>query len=814
MAKYIGYRLYLDSDYDGAASTGDGISGGYETSIIFTDHDMPLGSGVVTYPTTVGAVSGVFYEYSGNTYFVPDDDTGFPPYEAGTITEFVEAIRGTPNNDNLEGTAGDDVIIDTDESIHNPTGVDRIRAGEGDDTVIFGDGNDTIDGGGGNDKIGFWSGGSGNNLIDGGAGDDSIIGGSGDDQIIGGSGNDWLSGDAGRDTIDAGDGMDNIWVTDDHDYAKIIGGEGYSDWDVLGFSNWVSSEGVNVKMTGPESGTFEFRGSETHGEFSEIEHIVGTDYGDAVDLSGDTSGLKVQGYGGDDTIRGGSGADSLHGDWGNDQISGGQGADTLFGGSGDDVLAGGDGDDYVEGGEGSDTLTGGAGEDTLFGGDGNDVFNIYDADEDTDVDGGGWWDTIVFHDESSGEGVEVIYDGDGSGEYELGDAEGDFSDVEMIQTTQNADFVDASASDQGILLVSDDGADTVVGSAGADEIWAGDGEDSISGGRGADKIWGGSENDTIQGGEGGDTLKGEIGDDFLSGGKGNDVLYGGSGDDVFAMQDDGGFDVVHDFRLDGVEHDQLDVTGLTDASGNPVNVHDVTVGDDGCGNAVLSFPNGEGIQLNGIDPATLDNKTLFKMGIPCFAEGTRIRTPQGDIPIERLQVGDMVQTLDNGVQPIVWIGRRHLSQQDLKENPKLRPVRIRAGSLANDRDLIVSPQHGMVTTQNGDVTLARATHLARDGGAGFRVALGIKSVTYFHLMFEHHEVIIAENTPSESFYPGPMALNALAPAEIAEIAAIFPELVSSSGPVDIYGPRARRFLPRQEITRNVASLFEVGRAFA
>ena len=41
----------------------------------------------------------------------------------------------------------------------------------------------------------------------------------------------------------------------------------------------------------------------------------------------------------------------------------------------------------------------------------------------------------------------------------------------------------------------------------------------------------------------------------------------------------------------------------------------------------------------------------------CFAEGSRLRTPGGEIRVERLSVGDMVDTLDHGPQAIRWIGR-------------------------------------------------------------------------------------------------------------------------------------------------------------
>lgn len=191
-----------------------------------------------------------------------------------------------------------------------------------------------------------------------------------------------------------------------------------------------------------------------------------------------------------------------------------------------------------------------------------------------------------------------------------------------------------------------------------------------------------------------------------------------------------------------------------------------------------------------------------------------ITVPNGTVPIERLRVGDMVQTLDHGPQPIAWIGTRHLTYADLLAFPKLRPIHIRAGALGNSHDMLVSPQHGMMVTQNTEAPqLARAIHLARNGGPGFRIAQGVREVTYYHLMFERHEVIIADGAPSESFYPGPMALGALGKAEQREIAHIFPALLTTERTAT-YGPTAREFLKRRELSRDTAAQFEPKRAFA
>ncbi|MCO8146901.1 Hint domain-containing protein [Rhodovulum tesquicola] len=97
----------------------------------------------------------------------------------------------------------------------------------------------------------------------------------------------------------------------------------------------------------------------------------------------------------------------------------------------------------------------------------------------------------------------------------------------------------------------------------------------------------------------------------------------------------------------------------------------------------------------------------------CFAAGTRIATPAGEVAIEELRVGDAVLTCDNGVQPIVWIGRRRLTSPDLDRAPNLRPIRLAATLLGTDDPLVLSPQHGVLLRTGGEERLIRATHLAR-----------------------------------------------------------------------------------------------------
>ncbi|MEO0937587.1 MAG: Hint domain-containing protein [Pseudomonadota bacterium] len=294
---------------------------------------------------------------------------------------------------------------------------------------------------------------------------------------------------------------------------------------------------------------------------------------------------------------------------------------------------------------------------------------------------------------------------------------------------------------------------------------------------------------------------GPVGNDTIDGGAGNDLITTGAGNDTVVMSDGGGNDTVTDFDMgddngDGFTNDQIDVSGLTDASGQPVKVWDVTVTDDGVGNALLTFPNGESLLLQGVTSAQASSaQSMHSMGIPCFTTGTLIKTPTGEVPVETLRVGDIVVTRDNGPKTIRWIGARQLGLKELRSNPKLCPVLVQAGALGNSRDLLVSPQHGILITDHtrgGGERLVRAAHLARLPKRRIRVAMGKRRVTYIHMLFDQHEIVFSNGLASESFYPGKWGLGALAIAPKREVLDLFPELERADAE-QVYGATARSF---------------------
>ena len=180
----------------------------------------------------------------------------------------------------------------------------------------------------------------------------------------------------------------------------------------------------------------------------------------------------------------------------------------------------------------------------------------------------------------------------------------------------------------------------------------------------------------------------------------------------------------------------------------------------------------------------------FPSGIPtavpwdtliCFTEGTLIDTPEGPRLIETLEPGDLVTTLANGSQPVRWIGCRHVAGRDLALRRDLQPVEFAPGALGNTRALRVSPQHRMLLTDwRAEVYFGEEQVLvpakALINGSTVRQVRPAGGVTYVHLLFDRHEIILSEGALSESFHPGEIGLAALDDDQRRELETLFPGL--------------------------------------
>lgn len=249
--------------------------------------------------------------------------------------------------------------------------------------------------------------------------------------------------------------------------------------------------------------------------------------------------------------------------------------------------------------------------------------------------------------------------------------------------------------------------------------------------------------------------------------------------------------------------------------------------------AVALLPQGRGLPLLGFEgPPPPRDRALWvvavqgaarqaararaeadRTGLICFIPGTRIRTPGGSVPVERLREGSLVQTADAGPQPVLWTGARRMSGARLRAMPWLRPVRIRAGAFGIARPeaaLLVSPEHRLLLRGpraralfNSDEVLVAARDLIRDDGAIARDSL-LREVTYIHLLLPSHQILWANGVETESFHPANATLEALSPQDRRRLLAALPGIAAD--PFS-YGGFARRNLtaPEAAILRHAAA---------
>ncbi len=173
----------------------------------------------------------------------------------------------------------------------------------------------------------------------------------------------------------------------------------------------------------------------------------------------------------------------------------------------------------------------------------------------------------------------------------------------------------------------------------------------------------------------------------------------------------------------------------------------------------------------------------------CFTSGSHILTPSGQRLIEEVKAGDHVITADGTGRAVRWVGRRRLSDADLRQTPKHCPIRISAGSLGPQtpsRDLLLSPQHRVVVSSpalelhhSHPMMLATAKSLLN--GKSITQVPPSGGVEYIHILFDQHELVNVEGLWSESFYPGGYTLDAMSSAVKEELFELFPELHSDTG---------------------------------
>lgn len=264
---------------------------------------------------------------------------------------------------------------------------------------------------------------------------------------------------------------------------------------------------------------------------------------------------------------------------------------------------------------------------------------------------------------------------------------------------------------------------------------------------------------------------------------------------------------TQNFQVDGGNPEKFDsavsyTATITYADGTTASVT-VTVAQDTSGNLFLVPSAITGADLAALEAGPLQSITFDSVAdaspslptdqgdwnyVTCFLAGTQIETAHGPRRIEELMIGDLILTMDRGLQPIRWI-----ASSTIAGRPEAAPIRFEVGALGNTAPLLVSPQHRMLLTgwraelyMGEDEVLVPAIQLVNDQSIR---QVQQDSFTYYHLMFDTHELIFAAGIPSESFHPGQKAICSMARAAQDELLSIFPQLADVQS--DAYGPSAR-----------------------
>jgi hypothetical protein len=132
----------------------------------------------------------------------------------------------------------------------------------------------------------------------------------------------------------------------------------------------------------------------------------------------------------------------------------------------------------------------------------------------------------------------------------------------------------------------------------------------------------------------------------------------------------------------------------------------------------------------------------------CFLRGTRILTPSGEVPIEDLTIGALVETL-NGPLPIKWIGHQRFRKDSPSWHWSVAPIRVARSAIGDEnprRDLYLSPSHSLFI----DGFLIPVEWLVNGRSITLATMDDREVIDYFHIELETHEVVFAEGAPAET----------------------------------------------------------------
>lgn len=138
-------------------------------------------------------------------------------------------------------------------------------------------------------------------------------------------------------------------------------------------------------------------------------------------------------------------------------------------------------------------------------------------------------------------------------------------------------------------------------------------------------------------------------------------------------------------------------------------------------------------------------------GTRCFLAGTRVKTPTGEVPVELLKAGDLVEAQHGAAKPILGVRVIPITRGGDGNWPiSGLPVQLKRGALASEmpnRDLFISQNHMLLI----DGILVPAGYLVNGDTIKVVEPASVEQLVYYHIELANHDVVLAESVPCETY---------------------------------------------------------------
>jgi hypothetical protein len=191
---------------------------------------------------------------------------------------------------------------------------------------------------------------------------------------------------------------------------------------------------------------------------------------------------------------------------------------------------------------------------------------------------------------------------------------------------------------------------------------------------------------------------------------------------------------------------------------------------------------------------------LFESAFSAFARGSLVLTVNGEVAVEDLQPGDMVETSTGEPAKLIWIGSSTFIPADVGRRVPL--IRIMSDSFGQSRPssfLTVGPGARILKTPHhlrGNSDGAQMLTPVREFIDGVNVIQVVPPtpVRLFHLCLTRHAAIRVGGLEMEAFHPGAAAPRAVSHALRDRFISMFPQISH----ITDFGPLAHPRAPEAE----------------